>query len=282
MKIKINFVLTASVLVLVILLISNYKTAAQHQSASFIKQAQDRVIIKKSDWNPPVKITKVKTKKGVIELDKPYDDDDDWLKGLTVSVDNHSGKDVTYINVEVLLRRPADTDQKPPGVWHLEYGEDPFRYTTGEPIPPISVKPIKDGESFDITLSDHDFYRLIVFLHDIEYSVLKGIEVRVTTIGFVDGTAWIGRMVRRDPGGPFGWSDIEPLSGRGALKSLPWFGNSSRGQELFTSTINQNSGKIPYVRIRVPRKQSSCLNGGSRCIVRPHQRFFCSSRALAR
>lgn len=187
---------------------SNYKTAAQRQS--FIKQAQDRVIVKKSDWNPPVKISKVKTRKGVIELDKPYDDDDDWLKGLTVSLDNKSGKDLTFVDVEVLFRRPNDQANEPPGVWHLRYGEDPFRYTTGEPIPPISVKPIEDGETFEVTLSDHDFYQVIAFLYDIKYSVLNGIEVRVTTIGFADGTAWLGRMMRRDPGSSFGWSDIEP------------------------------------------------------------------------
>jgi hypothetical protein len=92
----------------------------------------------------------------------------------------------------------------------LQYGEDPFKYTTGEPVPPFNIKPIKNGKTFEITLSDHDFYQVIAFLHDIEYSVLNGIEVRVNVIGFADGTTWTGRMMRRDPGSPFGWSPIEP------------------------------------------------------------------------
>jgi hypothetical protein len=209
MNTRIKFPFTGSLLILAALFVSNYKTAAQRPSVS-INETQDRVIVKKSDFDPPVKISKVKTRKGVIESDKPYPDDDDWLKGLTVRLDNDSSKDVTYINVEVLFRRPDNQAHKPPGVWPLEYGENPFKYTTGEPVPPVNIKPIKHGETLEITLSDHDFDRVKTFLREIQYSVLNGIEVRVIVIGFGDGTAWTGRMMRRDPGSPFGWGPIDP------------------------------------------------------------------------
>ncbi len=209
MKTRIEFALTGSLLVLAAVLTITYRTSAQGPSDFSINKI-DRVIVKRSDWDPPVKISKIKTRKGVIESNKPYKDDDDWLKGLTINLDNDSGKELTYISLDIFFRRPDNQADKPPGVWSLEYGEDPFRYTTGEPVPPIRVKPIKDGESFVITLSDHNFYRMIAFLDDIKYSVFNVIEVRVSVIGFSDGTAWTGQMMQRNPASPFGWSPVDP------------------------------------------------------------------------
>src|SRR5437762_8128478 len=48
---------------------------------------QDRIIIKKADFNPPVSITVVKTKKrGTIETNTSFLDDDDWIRGLEVHI----------------------------------------------------------------------------------------------------------------------------------------------------------------------------------------------------
>ena len=74
----------------------------------------------------------------------------------------------------------------------------------------LRIKPVKDKESFEITLSDHDLDRLETFLREINYPALNCIEVRVGVIGFSDGTVWTGRMMRRDADSPFGWSIIEP------------------------------------------------------------------------
>jgi hypothetical protein len=212
MNSRTKFILiVSSLLTVLILILGVYKTTAQRQVlAPAGAERQDRVIIKKSDFDPPVKIVVMKTRKGEIKSGKPYHDDDDWLQGLTVGLDNNSGKNLTYISVEVLLRRPDNQAHEPPGVWTLEYGDDPFHYTSGELRPPVSVKPIKDGESLEITLSGHDFDRVKTFLRELNYPSLNGIEVRVSVIGFSDGTAWTGRMMRRDSDSPFGWSPIEP------------------------------------------------------------------------
>lgn len=257
LKMKTNLVITGSLLSVFILGITNYQTPAQRSFRSFIEQAQERVIVKKSDWNPPVKISQVKTKKGVVELDKPYSDDNDWLKGLTVRLDNHSGKDVTYLEVEVLFRRPNDTANEPPGVWHLEYGEDPFRYQTGEPVPDIKIKPIKDGDSFEVSLSDHDFDQVNTFLRNIKYSVVNGIEVRVMVIGFGDGTAWTGRMMRRDPSSPFGWSPIEPPE-RERSQTKPPQGSARRGTAFFSKMA---------LRYSMDRKESLKLFKAARTVT---------------
>lgn len=210
MKIELKSIFICVWLVVVILVITNYRSAAQRSSSSNIKEFQDRTIVIKTDFKPPVRILEVKTKKGAIESNKSYPDSENWLEGLTVRLNNTSGKDVTYIDIEVLLRRPSDSAQLPPGVWQLAYGEDPFLYETGESLPPIKVKPIKHGETFEVTLNDHDFAQMNKFLEDIGYSVLNGIELRVNVIGFSDGTVWAHRMMRRDPASPFGWRVIEP------------------------------------------------------------------------
>jgi hypothetical protein len=219
MKSRTAFILIISLVVTVVTsILGIYKATAQRQVlAPLVTRTQDRVIVKKSDFDPPVKIVVMKTRKGEIESGKPYHDNDDWLQGLTVRLENNSGKNLTYISVEVFLRRPDNQAHEVPGVWTLEYGENPFRHTTGEPIPP-RVKPIEDGESFEITLSDHDFDRLKTFLRDTNYPELKRIEVRVSVIGFSDGTAWTGRMMRRDAGSPFGWSPIKPPDSKQPLK----------------------------------------------------------------
>lgn len=231
MKTKFQIVLIGLLPVLVVLPITNYKTAAQRPASPTIEK-RNRIIVKKSDWDPPVKIINVKTNRGVIELDKPYADGDDWLQGLTIRLDNRSGKDVTYIDVEVLFRRPHDTGHEPPGVWHLEYGDDPFRSDIDQAPQAVKVKPIKDGITFEVTLSDHEFDRMNTFLREIKYSVLNGIEVRVNVIGFADGTVWTGRMMRKDPSSSFGWSALDPSKPDREIK--PQLGSARRGTAFFS------------------------------------------------
>lgn len=199
-------------LIIAILMLGTFKTKAQQKTAALIAtQGQERIVATKTDFNPPLKMTLVKTRRGAIEIDKKFSDDDDWFKGLTVAVKNSSDKPVTYIGIEILFRRPEIQGQTAPAGWDLEYGDNPFRYKTGETIPLIRVKPVLPGDAVVIHLSDSDFDQVKLFLKDAKYpSGINGIELRVTLIGFSDGTAWSGRMLRRDPNSPGGWSPVEP------------------------------------------------------------------------
>ena len=88
------FILTvSSVLTVVTSILGVYKATAQRQVlAPLVTSTQDRVIVKKSDFDPPVKIVVMKTRKGEIESGKPYHANDYWLQGLTVRLENNSGK----------------------------------------------------------------------------------------------------------------------------------------------------------------------------------------------
>jgi hypothetical protein len=174
------------------------------------QQEEERLIEKRSDFSPPVKITLVKTKKRAVKFEEKFLDDDQWLKGLTVRLANASGKTVTSIDVEMTFTRPENQVKEPPAIWHLFYGFSPLWFKPEETIPPPQVKPILPGDTTEITLLDKDFEGLNLFLKQTKYAAsIKKIELRVIAIGFSDGTVWNGRMLRRDPKAPKGWIPIE-------------------------------------------------------------------------
>src|SRR5260370_41578442 len=57
---------------------------------------QERTVARKSWRVEPVKVVSAKTKKkGKIDIDKAFDEDDDWLDGFTITVRNGADKIVT-------------------------------------------------------------------------------------------------------------------------------------------------------------------------------------------
>lgn len=177
-----------------------------NSSRAAVQQSrEERVIVKRVDFSPPVKITLAKTRRGPIGFSEKYLDDEDWFKGLTVVVTNGSDKGVIYVGVEMTFLRPENQEEAP-AVWHLEYGDNPFRYKTAASVPPISVKPISPDDAAEISLNDANFDDIKAFLKDVKYSGSKAIELRITTIGFSDRTAWyVGNTFERDPASPRGW-----------------------------------------------------------------------------
>lgn len=168
---------------------------------------QERIIVKKADFNPPVSITVVKTKKkGTVETNTRFLDDNDWIRGLEVHVRNDSAKAVTYIGMELLFRRTEDQAQGLPAGWPFDYGLDPFWFEHEQSMPPPQVRPVPPGRTVVIALSDREYDEIRYFLGDIGFpSNAKRLEVRVLKVGFTDGSAWnAGRIYRRLPQG-FRW-----------------------------------------------------------------------------
>jgi hypothetical protein len=64
-------------------------------------QGQDRLIDKMSWPKEPIKILKLRTKGKAIELGKKFAEEDDWLKGLTVTVENVSDKAIARIEINL-------------------------------------------------------------------------------------------------------------------------------------------------------------------------------------
>lgn len=172
---------------------------------------QDRIIVKRADFNPPVSITLVKTKKrGTIQTNNRFPDDDDWIRGLEVHIRNDSPKAVSYVGLELLFRRTKDQEVGLPAGWPFNYGPDPFRYESAESMPTSQVAPILPGRTVAMVLSDREYDEIKSALKDIPFPKSKRLELRVIKIGFGDGTAWnVGQIYRRDPNGYRGWSPVD-------------------------------------------------------------------------
>src|SRR5438270_3717905 len=89
-------------------------------------QEQGRIVTRKPWRVEPVQVVAAKNKrKANIELDKTFDDDDDWLDGFTVTVLNNSDKTVTAMTIEMIFRREPG-DSRPPVAQALHFGPSPI------------------------------------------------------------------------------------------------------------------------------------------------------------
>jgi hypothetical protein len=200
---RIKILLSASlVLTIAIVIITARASRASAQRQALDSSAsQDRIVVKRADFDPPVKITLVETSRGVIETNKTFSGDDGWLRGLKIQVLNNSDKTVTYIGLELTFRRTEDQAKGLPAGWDFDYGLDPFRFESVESMPPSQVEFVLPGATAEISISDGEYDAIRSFLKGAGFpDSVKRVDLRVIKIGFRDGSAWnAGRLYRRDP-----------------------------------------------------------------------------------
>ena len=174
---------------------------AQSIAAEPQADQRPRVVDDKYSYSDcPVKIVGVETSKRKVVLGESFSDDDEWMKGLKVRVENTSGKDLTHVGIRITFDPPVDQKDQTRASWDVWYGVSPFYYKAEEPIPPPQVREIQPGEIESVVLSDTQYDALRTFLKDIKFpSSIERIHISVYTIGFADGTAWGGQLYRRDP-----------------------------------------------------------------------------------
>jgi hypothetical protein len=179
-----------------VLFLPSIKTAPQ--------QSTDRVVTKLSRKELPVKVKTLKTKKGVEELEKQFDGEDDWFNGLTIKVENISGKTITYLAGGFLFPRLAKDVQadSPPRYHRFMYG----RYPQAPSDSALSSQliSIKPGETLDISILQSEYDSIRQQLNDLGYPVsIREISINIEEIYFDDGTAWIvGSWYRRESDNP--------------------------------------------------------------------------------
>jgi hypothetical protein len=207
-----KFVFTICVVILSVLFVSLYKSKAQLQSGQPTFQERERAIMKKTDYDPPVWIKAVKTKGRSVPLDEKFSDEDDWLKDLTVLVHNKSNKTVYHVGIRLLFR-PLRGGAGLPAKWLIGYGPDPFSFKTTAAVPTSTVPHILPGGEIELKLSDAELGDLKRFLQQAGFpEKIHLVEMRVSSIGFTDGTAWYGKMLKRKPGSEE-WKHIDTPEG---------------------------------------------------------------------
>lgn len=164
-------------------------------------QEQSRIVSRKPWRVEPVKVVAARNKqKEKIDIDKSFDDDDDWLDGFTVTVVNNSDKTVTAMNVAIVFRREPG-DSRPPAVMSLYFGPSPssLEYLRRDPH-----KVIKPGKAAELTLSPENYESLIRLLQQAGYPAsIKRVELEISEVGFEDGgVLQAGTLFLPDPKHP--------------------------------------------------------------------------------
>lgn len=161
---------------------------AQGQNVS----TNERIVERLSRKSAPFKIKHIKTKKGEFALGQKLVDEDDWFNGLSVVLENTSGKTVIYIRAGFLFpRQNEEVGNAPPLYKSFSYG----RY----PSPPegavLTAQPLalRPGERFTVTLSEDDYHEVAAGLRRLEYDQsIKTLKFNLEEVYFGDGTGWAG------------------------------------------------------------------------------------------
>lgn len=156
---------------------------------------RSKVIKKKNSVGPeePVDITLVRTKKGVVEFGREFDDDDvDWIRGLRLTVKNKSIKNINYVKFHLYFERPKG-DSSPPLLHSIVYGSK----ASPSKVPRI----LAPDRAVDLTLPGSSYDAIKRALSRLGYSaVANHVEIALAEVVFDDDSMWSnGYWFRRDP-----------------------------------------------------------------------------------
>ncbi len=172
-------------------------------SNNSLSQSQEQArIVSRKPWRvEPVKVVAAKTKKkGNVEIDKTFGEDDDWLDGFEVTVLNNYDQPVTSVTIDLLFPR-APGDNRPRVGQTLHFGPSAVapEYIQRDPN-----KVIRVGETADLRLSPRNYRSLKDGLEQQGYAnSIKQVEVVITEVGFEDGSVLIsGKFYLPDPEHP--------------------------------------------------------------------------------
>jgi len=161
-------------------------------------QEPTRLVVKKPWRLEPVRVISAKTKKkGIVDLGRPFTEDDDWLDGFTVTVFNGSEKVVTAVTISMIFPRPpGDTRNK--FAQDLYFGFSPIRteYARRDP-----KKVIEPGKTVDLEVRPQIYNGVKAALQRLGYPlIINRIELTVLEVGFEDGSVLLsGTLFNQDP-----------------------------------------------------------------------------------
>jgi hypothetical protein len=164
-------------------------------------QDQERYIDRESWRTEPIKIVKLKTKGNTIELGKKFVEEDDWLKGLTVTLENISNKAIARIELDLTFPRPSGGSSPETAIYIVPmiYGQDP----TDVPAPE-TLKLVLPGESVDVKLLEVNLPVINRHLKGLGYpDKIRDVKIRINSVTFIDGSDWMGgEIFYPDPTNP--------------------------------------------------------------------------------
>jgi hypothetical protein len=160
------------------------------------RQNTDRIFKKSSFTDEPIRIVKVKNKSRQILLGKKFNDDaDDWLRGLTITIENLSERTITHLSFTLFFPRAGGAliDQGLPYSFDMVFGVSPSSEHYAESRRRFSGRIIRHGGVHDLALSDEQFDHIRKVLNSLGYSQgIREVEIWINEVGFEDGSRWVG------------------------------------------------------------------------------------------
>ena len=159
-------------------------------------------LIDKITWrSEPIKIRNIQTAGGqIVQLGKRFSAEGEWLKGLTVTVENVSTKAIARIELNLAFpRAPGASSEAPTYMVGMFFGLDP-----SDPAYTESQKPAFPSESVELQLPDANLPTIKTDLKTLGYSEnISHAQLRVESVTFLDGSTWAGdEILFPDPKNP--------------------------------------------------------------------------------
>lgn len=178
--------------------------------ASFKSAQTDKEkVIKQLSWrDEPIELTGLKVNQKEVELNKSFsDDNDDWLKDLTIKFKNKHDKAVIYIRVGLDFPETKATGNEMS--YPLTYGIEPREFARN----PLVKERVGSGQTVELKLTEKKFEGLKSFIERRHLlSTLNKVNLRIGFILFEDGTAWSGgSFMRQDPANPNSYIPIDSI-----------------------------------------------------------------------
>ena len=164
-----------------------------------------KLIAKEDLGNPdeaPIDVIDVKLRGQSVDINKPLEGDDEWIRNISFKLKNRTTKNITYVGVNLVFSDTSTTD--PAMVRQLRFGRRPDR-----PDPTSESMLLKPNDSFEVSLPTQ-YESLKRFIE--KKKQIKNINkaaVSVYIVLFEDGMKWdVGNFYAPDATEPSGFRKI--------------------------------------------------------------------------
>lgn len=206
----------------------------------------ERVLEISNDFDPLAEIVRITSRSGEIQPSVPLSGEDDWFKGLAITIRNDSKQPVTHILLDVRFPRPIERRGEIDFSASLSYGESPVPSETGQVLQ-NTARPLLPGESTKIELSEKEYKEITTSLRELGYpSHVSRIRVTVYMLGYSDGTIWMGgRLYRFDTQNPGKLIPIKKRTMPGKLRD-----EKVSFRSVLTRSFALTDGTVPAIAMR--------------------------------
>lgn len=221
------------------------------------QEVQTRFIGKQPSDNEPFKITKITAKGSEVTLGKSFMSTDDWLDGLTIEVENTSGKPIKALGIHVYLSSQTSVSTYLMSLRYGLSGDD----LLGEDFNPSPQPSILPGDKVKLVFSHKQYERVQrLLLTNPSYGNPTKAEMVLRNTYFEDGSLW-------DQGTTFHRS-----------KNGDWVQDTKDSGKVSPSNNQRNIARVSFLSARPPVaaccgdkaemvKQRVCFNSLDRCTV---------------